>query len=108
MGAPTGILDQSASVLCTAGHALFLDTRDRASEQVPLDLAAAGLELLVVDSGVTHEHAGAATASGAASASRRPSGWVWRSSARSTTSPGSGRSPTAPKATVLSGGRGTS
>ena len=58
VGAPTGILDQSASVLCTAGHALFLDTRDRASEQVPLDLAAAGLELLVVDSGVTHEHAG--------------------------------------------------
>ena len=58
VGAPTGILDQSASVLCTAGHALFLDTRDRTSEQVPLDLAAAGLELLVVDSGVTHEHAG--------------------------------------------------
>ena len=58
VGAPTGILDQSASVLCTAGHALFLDTRDRASEQVPLDLAAPGLELLVVDSGVTHEHAG--------------------------------------------------
>jgi galactokinase len=58
VGAPTGILDQSASVLCTAGHALFLDTRDRSSEQVPLDLAAAGLALLVVDSGVTHEHAG--------------------------------------------------
>ncbi|NEK57478.1 galactokinase [Geodermatophilus sabuli] len=58
VGAPTGILDQSASVLCTAGHALFLDTRDRSSEQVPLDLAGAGLALLVVDSGVTHEHAG--------------------------------------------------
>jgi galactokinase len=58
VGAPTGILDQSASVLCTAGHALFLDTRDRTSEQVPFDLAASGLALLVVDSGVTHEHAG--------------------------------------------------
>jgi galactokinase len=57
VGAPTGILDQSASVLCTAGHALFLDTRDRTSEQVPLDLEAAGLALLVVDSGVTHDHA---------------------------------------------------
>ena len=57
VGAPTGILDQSASVLCTAGHALFLDTRDLVSEQVPLDLAAAGLALLVVDSGVTHDHA---------------------------------------------------
>jgi galactokinase len=58
VGAPTGILDQSASVLCADGHALFLDTRDRTSEQVPLDLRAAGLALLVVDSGVTHEHAG--------------------------------------------------
>ena len=57
VGAPTGILDQSASVLCTRGHALFLDTRDLTSEQVPLDLAAAGLALLVVDSGVTHDHA---------------------------------------------------
>jgi galactokinase len=57
VGAPTGILDQSASLLCTAGHALFLDTRDRRSEQVPLDLRAAGLELLVVDTGTTHDHA---------------------------------------------------
>jgi galactokinase len=57
VGAPTGILDQSASVLCTAGHALFLDTRNLVSEQVPLDLAAAGLALLVVDSGVAHDHA---------------------------------------------------
>jgi galactokinase len=57
VGAPTGILDQSASVLCTAGHALHLDTRDRSSEQVPLDLEAAGLALLVVDSGTTHDHA---------------------------------------------------
>jgi galactokinase len=57
VGAPTGILDQSASLLCTAGHALFLDTRDRRTEQVPLDLAAAGLALLVVDSGEAHDHA---------------------------------------------------
>ena len=57
VGAPTGVLDQSASLLCTAGHALFLDTRDRSTEQVPLDLAAAGLELLVVDTGTSHTHA---------------------------------------------------
>jgi galactokinase len=57
VGAPTGILDQSASLLCTAGHALFLDTRDRRGEQVPFDLAAAGLALLVVDSGQAHDHA---------------------------------------------------
>ncbi|MGY1642452.1 galactokinase [Geodermatophilus sp. SYSU D00703] len=57
VGAPTGILDQSASLLCTAEHALFLDTRDRSCEQVPFDLAAAGMELLVVDTGTTHDHA---------------------------------------------------
>jgi galactokinase len=57
VGAPTGILDQSASLLCTAGHALFLDTRQGCTEQVPLDLAAAGLELLVVDTGTSHTHA---------------------------------------------------
>ncbi|NUS44379.1 MAG: galactokinase [Mycobacteriaceae bacterium] len=54
VGAPTGILDQSASVLCTAGHALFLDvaTGDRA--QIPFDLAAVGLALLVVDTNTPH------------------------------------------------------
>jgi galactokinase len=57
-GAPTGILDQSAALLCRAGHALFLDTRTGSAEQVPLDLAAAGLELLVVDTGTSHTHAG--------------------------------------------------
>jgi galactokinase len=57
VGAPTGILDQSASLLCRAGSALFLDTRDRSTEHVPLDLAAAGLALLVVDTGQTHTHA---------------------------------------------------
>ncbi|MCV2488908.1 galactokinase [Geodermatophilus sp. YIM 151500] len=57
VGAPTGILDQSAAMLCREGHALFLDTRDRSAEQVPFDLAATGLALLVVDSGVTHDHA---------------------------------------------------
>jgi len=57
VGAPTGILDQSASLLCTAGNALFLDTRDRRTEQVPLDLAGRGLELLVVDTGTSHTHA---------------------------------------------------
>jgi galactokinase len=57
VGAPTGTLDQSASLLCTAGHALFLDTREHRTEQVPLDLAASGLELLVVDTMTSHTHA---------------------------------------------------
>ena len=57
VGAPTGILDQSASLLCTAGNALFLDTREQRTDQVPLDLAGKGLELLVVDTGTSHTHA---------------------------------------------------
>ncbi|TYP85980.1 galactokinase [Blastococcus xanthinilyticus] len=57
VGAPTGVLDQAAAILCTAGHALFLDTRDGTREQVPFDLAGAGLALLVLDTGTTHDHA---------------------------------------------------
>ncbi|WP_156726997.1 galactokinase [Streptomyces apocyni] len=56
VGAPTGIMDQMASACCTAGHALFLDTRDFSQRQVPFDLAAHGLRLLVVDTRVTHAH----------------------------------------------------
>jgi galactokinase len=55
VGVPCGIMDQMASACCTAGHALFLDTRDLGSRQVPLDLAAEGLTLLVVDTRVRHE-----------------------------------------------------
>lgn len=57
VGAPTGILDQSASLLSAEGHALFLDCRAQSSKLVPLDLAAAGLLILVVDTKVTHAHA---------------------------------------------------
>ncbi|MEV6313892.1 galactokinase [Streptomyces sp. NPDC051776] len=54
-GVPCGIMDQTASACCTEGHALHLDTRDLAQRQVPLDLAADGLRLLVVDTRVHHE-----------------------------------------------------
>ncbi|AKG43321.1 galactokinase [Streptomyces xiamenensis] len=57
VGAPTGILDQMASACCTEGHALHLDTRDMAQRQIPFDLAAEGLRLLVVDTQVKHAHA---------------------------------------------------
>ena len=53
-GAPTGIMDQSAALLCRAGHALLLDCRSGATQDVPLDPAAAGLTLLVIDTGVRH------------------------------------------------------
>ncbi|WP_240434743.1 galactokinase [Streptomyces sp. YIM 130001] len=56
VGAPTGIMDQTASACCTAGHALFLDTRDLTQRQVPFDLAAHGMRLLVVDTRVQHAH----------------------------------------------------
>ncbi|MEV4204249.1 galactokinase [Nocardia salmonicida] len=60
-GVPTGLLDQSASILCTEGHALFLDIRaftgaePTAAEQIPFDLDAAGLALLVADTGSPHD-----------------------------------------------------
>ena len=54
VGVPTGIMDQTASLLCTSGHALFLDTRTFEVRQVPLDLKPVGLTLLVVNTGVKH------------------------------------------------------
>lgn len=52
-GAPTGGLDQAASLRSRAGHATLLDCRDFTVDAVPFDLAAAGLTLLVID---THAH----------------------------------------------------
>lgn len=57
VGAPTGIMDQSASLLGQADHAVFLDCRTLESELVPLGLAEAGLAILVIDTGVKHSHA---------------------------------------------------
>ncbi|MGW1883308.1 galactokinase [Streptomyces sp. NPDC001970] len=54
VGVPCGVMDQMASACCTEGHALFLDTRDLTRRQVPFDLAAHGLRLLVVDTRVKH------------------------------------------------------
>ena len=53
-GAPTGGMDQSASRRCRAGHALRLDCRTGGVEQVPFDLAGAGLALLVIDTRAEH------------------------------------------------------
>ncbi|MGW1626491.1 galactokinase [Streptomyces sp. NPDC002172] len=58
VGAPTGIMDQTASACCEQGHALFLDTRDLSQRQIPFDLAAEGMRLLVVDTQVKHAHSG--------------------------------------------------
>ncbi|MFD0595700.1 galactokinase [Catellatospora coxensis] len=55
VGVPCGIMDQSASTLCQEGHALFLDCRSLATEQIPLDLAGQGLAILVIDSRAPHQ-----------------------------------------------------
>ena len=61
VGAPTGILDQSAALLSAEGAALFLDCRDASSCHVDLGLGtgrfgAGGLAVLVIDTRVQHEH----------------------------------------------------
>jgi galactokinase len=59
-GAATGGMDQNASMRCEAGYALLLDCRPELSalenvSQRPCDLAAYGLELLVVDTQAPHQ-----------------------------------------------------
>ncbi|HVB41675.1 MAG TPA: galactokinase [Streptosporangiaceae bacterium] len=56
VGMPCGIMDQSAVMLCEAGHALLLDCGS--GESVPVPLAPGGLKLLVIDTGVRHELTG--------------------------------------------------
>jgi galactokinase len=58
VGAPTGIMDQSASLRCEAGHALLLDCRTLAVEQVPFEPAAGDAAALVIDTRAEHAHAG--------------------------------------------------
>jgi galactokinase len=55
VGAPIGIMDQMACSLADTTSALFLDTRSLTYSRVPLPPASA---LIVVDSGITHRHAG--------------------------------------------------
>jgi galactokinase len=54
VGMPCGIMDQSVSLMAQAGNALLLDCRDLSTEQIPLDLASAGLELLIIDTRAHH------------------------------------------------------
>jgi len=54
VGAPTGIIDQSAALLCTEDHALLLDCGTLAATQVPFRPAAADVSALVIDTRVTH------------------------------------------------------
>jgi galactokinase len=54
VGAPTGIIDQSAALLCEEGHALLLDCATLGTTQVPFRPAAASVSALVIDTRVTH------------------------------------------------------
>ncbi|WP_174776599.1 galactokinase [Cryobacterium tagatosivorans] len=57
VGAPTGIMDQSASLLGRADAGVFLDCRSLESEVIPLGFDAAGLDVLIIDTRVSHSHA---------------------------------------------------
>jgi galactokinase len=57
VGAPTGIMDQSASLLGQADSAVFLDCRTLEAKVVELRFARAGLEILVINTMVSHAHA---------------------------------------------------
>ena len=56
VGAPTGIMDQMASMLGETDSALFLDCRTLDAVPVALGMADAALEILVIDTRVTHAH----------------------------------------------------
>jgi len=56
VGAPTGIMDQMASMLGRADAGIFLDCRSLEAEVVDLGFTRAGLEVLVVDTRVSHAH----------------------------------------------------
>ena len=56
VGAPTGGMDQLAALRCEQGHALFCDMRTLTVQQVPFDLDAHGLAVLVIDTRAEHRH----------------------------------------------------
>jgi len=57
VGAPTGIMDQSASLLGETDSAVFLDCRSLEAAVVPLGLTPAELSVLVIDTRISHSHA---------------------------------------------------
>ena len=57
VGAPTGIMDQMASLTGTAEHAVMLDCDSLDARLVPLALQANDLTALVIDTQLSHSHA---------------------------------------------------
>ena len=56
VGAPTGIMDQSASLFGSPDAAVFLDCRTLVSEVIPLGFDSVNLDLLIIDTRVSHAH----------------------------------------------------
>ena len=54
VGAPTGIMDQTASLFGSVDHVVFLDCRSLISEAIPLGLQQNSLEIVVMDTKVSH------------------------------------------------------
>lgn len=55
VGAPTGVMDQMAAMLCEEAHALLLDCRDLTTSSIPFAIADADLTLLLIDTHARHE-----------------------------------------------------
>ncbi|MEO6942610.1 MAG: galactokinase [Terrimesophilobacter sp.] len=55
VGAPTGIMDQTASLFGDDGSAIFLDCRSLESRSVDLGLTEAGLQIMVIDTATAHD-----------------------------------------------------
>ncbi|MGQ7312057.1 galactokinase [Microbacterium arabinogalactanolyticum] len=56
VGAPTGIMDQMSSMLGRPDAATFIDCRSLEAKSIPTGFHDAGLEVLVIDTQVTHAH----------------------------------------------------
>lgn len=56
VGAPTGIMDQTASLMAQADSAILIDCRDLTTTSVRLGLNEKNLVVAVIDTGVAHRH----------------------------------------------------
>lgn len=70
VGAPTGLLDQLASLFGEPSTALLIDFRDVTVTPVPFDPESRGVALLLIDSRARHHHAGGEYAARRASCER--------------------------------------
>jgi galactokinase len=70
VGAPTGIMDQLASLFGEHGSAVFIDCRTTRGENVPLALEVSGLEIVLADTREQHAHAAGGYADRRASCDR--------------------------------------